>query len=294
MRQKKCRFIMNSMTGTTTIPSRCDATGFVRTREYVAFDLETTGLRAETDRVVEIGAIRFERTGRELGRFESLVNPERPMNPAAQAIHGISDLDLADAPTSAIVLPRFLEFLGDPAETSLLAHNASFDARFLGSELARVGRTPPAHAVNDTLALARARLPHLPNHRLDTLTQVLNLDRTGAHRALADSLRVKGLWLALRGEEGPSQGLVAYSISDEKSLGADAPYGWESLAVAIRAGQRVRIEYHGGTRGPEPREISPRSFEQRGGIPYVVALCHRDELVKKFRLDRVRWFEVIS
>ncbi len=282
------------MLGTTTIPARRNATGFVRTREYVAFDLETTGLRAGTDRVVEIGAVRFEVTGRELGRFESLVNPERPMNPAAQAIHGISDLDLADAPTARSVLPRFLEFLGDPAETSLLAHNASFDARFLGSELARLGKSPPAHAVNDTLALARARLPHLPNHRLDTLTRVLNLDREGAHRALADSLRVKGLWLALRGEEGPSQGLVAYSIFDENSLNPDAPFGWESLSAAIRAGVRVRIEYDGGTQGPDPREISPMSFEQRGGIPYVVAICHVDGIQKKFRLDRVRWFEVIS
>ena len=283
-----------TMPGTTTITSRRNATGFVRTREYVAFDLETTGLRAATDRVVEIGAIRFEMSGRELGRFESLVNPECPMNPAAQAIHGISDLDLADAPTALSVLPRCLEFLGDPVETSLLAHNASFDARFLGSELARLGKTPPAHAVNDTLALARARLPNLPNHRLDTLTRALKLDCGEAHRALADSLRVKGLWMALRGAEGPSHGLVAYSIFDEKSLSPDAPYGWESLAGAIHAGVRVRIEYDGGTRGPEPREISPRSFEQRGGIPYVVAICHLDEIEKKFRLDRVRWFEVIS
>ena len=148
--------------------------------------------------------------------------------------------------------------------------------------------------MNDTLTLARERLPHLPNHRLDTLTQVLDLDRGGPHRALADSLRVKGLWLALRGEEGPNQGLVAYSIFDTKGQNPDAPFGWECLAAVIRAGVRIRIEYDGGTRGPEPREISPRSFEQRGGIPYVVAICHLDGSQKKFRLDRVRWFEVIS
>src|SRR5438874_1510669 len=102
------------------------------TQEWIAFDLETTGLVAEIDRVVEIGAVRFDASGHELGRFERLVDPERPMSPAAQAIHGISDADLAGAPTAREVLPEFLDFLGDPAMTALLAHNAAFDARFLG------------------------------------------------------------------------------------------------------------------------------------------------------------------
>src|SRR5437016_982840 len=104
----------------------------VRRREWVAFDLETTGLVAEIDRVVEIGAVRFDVNGRERGRFECLVNPERPMSPAAQAIHGISDADLKDAAPARAVLPRFLEFLGEPATIVLIAHNAAFDAGFLG------------------------------------------------------------------------------------------------------------------------------------------------------------------
>lgn len=277
---------------TATIPRR-DPTGMERTPEYVAFDLETTGLRSETDRVVEIGAVRFEASGLEIARFESLVNPERPMNPSAQAIHGISDADLVDAPTARQVLPSFLDFLGDPATTALLAHNASFDARFLGGELARLGRKPPAHVVNDTLALARARLPHLRNHRLDTLTQVFNLDFGGPHRALADSLRVKGLWLALRGGEGPARDVMAYPIFDSESPTPGVPFGWESLADAVHRGLRVRMEYEGGTRGLGPREITPRSFVQSGGISYIVAVCHLDGFEKKFRLDRVRWYEAI-
>src|SRR3954463_4353669 len=100
-------------------------------REWIAFDLETTGLVAEIDRVVEIGAVRFDASGRELGRFETLVHPGRPMSPAAQAIHGISDADLAGAAPACEVLPGFLEFLGEPSTTALLAHNSAFDARFL-------------------------------------------------------------------------------------------------------------------------------------------------------------------
>src|SRR3954447_6517641 len=73
--------------------------------EWIAFDLETTGLVAEIDRVVEIGAVRFDASGRELARFERLINPERPMSPAAQAIHGISDADWPAKPRRARSCP---------------------------------------------------------------------------------------------------------------------------------------------------------------------------------------------
>lgn len=96
--------------------------------EYVAFDLETTGLVAQRDRVVEIGAVRFRLSGQVTDQFEQLVNPGRSMSPAAQAIHGISDADLADAPPAWEVLPHFLAFLGDARATGLVAHNANFDA----------------------------------------------------------------------------------------------------------------------------------------------------------------------
>ncbi len=161
------------------------------TRQYVAFDLETTGLVAETDRVVEIGAVRFDASGRELGRFESLVHPERPMSPAAEAIHGISDAALAGAKPARDVLPLFLDYLGEARTTTLLAHNAAFDAGFLGRELALIGRDASAFAVVDTLALARRKIPEARDHRLETLARLFSLNPEGPHRALADSLRVK-------------------------------------------------------------------------------------------------------
>ncbi len=261
-------------------------------REFVAFDLETTGLHAGSDRVVEVGAVRFDPGGRELGRFERLVNPGRPVPEAARAIHGISDDDLADEPLAGAVLPRFVEFLGDPATTTLLAHNAWFDAGFLGSELSRLGRPAPGHAVVDTLALARRKLPGLGNHRLDTLARALDLDPEGPHRALADSLRVKGLWLKVGGRDEPDDALVAYPIftADRPVV---APLGWDVIAEAISSGGTVRMEYTGGTRGTAPREVTPRQFARRGGVAYLIAYCHLDAQEKSFRLDRVRWYEVI-
>jgi DNA polymerase-3 subunit epsilon len=255
--------------------------------EYVALDLETTGLMADTDRIVEIGAVRFRADGREIGRFQRLVNPERPMSPAAFAIHGLSDDVLAGAPPVRDVLPEFLMFLGDSGTTALLAHNASFDAGFLGCELARARLPVPSHSMFDTLALARKRLPWLSSHRLDNLARALGLDPAGAHRALADCLRVKEIWLLLGGNAETLDDLVSYRMFDRRDS-EPTPEGWEEVLRAAARGKMIHIEYDGGTRGSTPRSITPRRFVQRGGANYLIAFCHIDSLEKSFRLDRIR------
>lgn len=267
-------------------------------RLFVAFDLETTGLSAVSDRIVEIGAVKFTESGEILAEFERLVNPLRRSSPMARAVHGISDEELARAESAEVVLPQFVEFLGDPGRTTLLAHNASFDAGFLGRELARIGRPKPDHSVVDTLALSRRRWPKIGGHKLDDLARRLGLDPHGPHRALADSRRVRGLWLALEaaGDEVAS-GIgalpLAYPIFDAR-LPLPAPTGWSWVEDAIGRDLVIRIEYAGGTRGPGLREITPRRFSNRGGVAYLVAFCHLDAKEKEFRLDRVRHFEVVE
>jgi DNA polymerase III subunit epsilon len=262
-------------------------------REYIALDLETTGLMAETDRIVEIGAVRFRSDGQEIDRFQRLVNPQRAMSPAAYAIHGLSDADLADADAAFEVLPAFMSFLGDPCTTALIAHNAAFDASFLGRELGRAGLLAPGHSLFDTLALARRRLPALASHRLDNLARILGLDPAGAHRALADSLRVKAIWLLLGGVSEAEDTLVSYRMFDPK-VSDPTPVGWEPLMNAAAQGVTVRIEYDGGTRGSTPRSVTPRRFIQRGGATYLVAFCHLDLFEKSFRLDRIRCVEITN
>jgi DNA polymerase-3 subunit epsilon len=261
-------------------------------RTWIAFDLETTGLNPKDDRIVEIGAVRFDGAGREVAAFERLVNPRRPSHPRARAVHGIDDAVLAKAPPAEDILPEFLDFLGDPDLTTLLAHNAGFDSAFLGAELARLGRSMPGHGVIDTLALARRGLPHLPSHRLDGLARHLGLDPYGPHRALADSRRVMSLWLALGGEAGLQERAAIFPIHDPSGP-LPAPRGWESLAEAVSRGWPVRVVYEGGSRGDAPRTITPRRFAHRGGVVYVVSLCHIDAKEKEFRLDRMRAYEVL-
>ena len=260
--------------------------------EFVAVDLETTGLSTEDDRIVEIGAIRFEPTGRELARFERLVDPGRSIPPRAEAIHGISAAMLEGAADIGAVLDEFVAFLGDPGSTMLLAHHASFDAGFLGRAFARLGRPLPGHAILDTLAMARSRLPGEPSYRLAALAERLGLDRENPHRGLADARRAMGLWLALGGDDPTQPPPIAVAIVDPR-LSAAVPIGCDDLLEAIAGGLPVRIEYAGGTRGDAPRLITPRQIIQRGGAFYVVALCHFSASEKEFRLDRVRRREVV-
>jgi hypothetical protein len=190
-------------------------------------------------------------------------------------------------------LPEFLTFLGDASRSVLLAHNAAFDAGFLGRELARLGLSEPGHSIVDTLALSRRAVPEARDHRLDTLARLFGLDPDGPHRALADSLRVKGLWLALFGPALPARSLVSYPIAVRRGP-APVPDGWDRIIEAIAGGLTVRMEYDGGSRGPGPRDITPRRFVHRGGTAYLVAHCHLDLHEKSFRLERVRCYQVVE
>jgi len=265
--------------------------------EFVAFDLETTGLSPLDDRIVEVGAERFDESGRVLATFERLVNPLRPSGAVARSVHGISDETLALAETAEVVLPDFVRFLGDPKATILLAHHAAFDAGFLGQELVRAGLPIPEHSVVDTLAWARRRWPDFGSHKLANLAKRLALDPAPAHRALADSDRVRGVFLALRldesGRDEPPPPPLAYPIFDGAGP-PPIPQGWRNVAEAIGRDEVVRIEYDGGTRGPHPRDVSPKRFAHRGGVAYLVAVCHLDRKLKEFQIDRVRSYQVIA
>ena len=264
----------------------------VEGKTLIALDVETTGLFADRDRIVEIGAVRFDKTGNTLDTFDRLVNPRCPMPWSALAIHGISDEMLEGKPGAEEVLPEFLRWIGDASYVTLLAHNSSFDAGFLGAEFGRLGSVPE-WKLTDTLALARFLRPEARNHQLATMAHLYGLDPTGPHRALADSYRVKGLWCALTQGLAELPRLTTYPLRCG-STSAAIPSGWDVMAQAMTRGQRVRIEYNGGSQGPRPREITPKRFLHQGGVAYVVALCHLSASEKSFRLDRVVRLELVS
>ncbi len=151
---------------------------------FVSIDLETTGLEAGVDRIVEIGAVRVTE-GVVEAKYESFVNPGMPMPSDISYLTGITDDDLADAPDIDTVLREALEFCGD---SPLVAQNAKFDLAFLAAAADNrpeflIGR----HGVFDTLPLARALVPRMRSHRLAALTDFFGIKTGRAHRALDDA-----------------------------------------------------------------------------------------------------------
>ena len=151
-------------------------------RRYVAFDLETTGLNAKTDRITEIGALRVE-YGQVTQTFQMLVNPRRPIPREVVNLTHITNEMVRDAPGIEEVLPAFLAFLGDDV---YVAHNASFDVGFLRENAAQLGLTLPEGCA-DSLEVARSVWPGLSTYRLGNVAQVIGYDMKVAHRSLADT-----------------------------------------------------------------------------------------------------------
>jgi DNA polymerase III epsilon subunit family exonuclease len=159
----------------------------------VAFDFETTGLSAATDRIVEIGAAAFRMEEREGawtaiddGFYETLINPRRPIPAVVSAIHGIDDLAVSAAPTFAQAAPEFLAFIQG---SILIAHNAPFDLGFLQAETKRAGLENPPNPAYDTISVAKTAVSGLPSYSLKALAASFSIAQTAAHRG-GDDARV--------------------------------------------------------------------------------------------------------
>ena len=150
---------------------------------YVVFDVETTGLSAVYDTIIELAAVKV-RGGEIVDRFESFANPHRPLSATIINLTHITDDMLQDAPEVEAVLKRFHTWVGDDV---LVAHNASFDMGFLNMGYTKVGLEKASNPVIDTLELGRFLYPEMKNHRLNTLAKKLDVELTQHHRAIYDA-----------------------------------------------------------------------------------------------------------
>jgi DNA polymerase-3 subunit epsilon len=264
---------------------------------FIAFDTETTGLYPVAGRLVEIGAVRFGLDGEDVAVFEQLIDPEMTIPPDAQAVNQISDEMVYGMPTVDKVLPAFMDFLGS-ADSILLAHNAPFDLDFIGVDMLRLGLDLPRHMVVDTCALAQSVMPGLVTYRLASLSVMLGVADQQMHRALGDARLAKGVFLALLGRVpqvstvGDLAELVPpLSFERVRAYLAKPPEGLGVIEDAIRSHGVIAIVYDGGTKGLEPREVTPRAILRSAGYTYLAAYCHSDEKEKMFRLDRIRSLE---
>jgi len=160
-------------------------------KSFIAIDLESTGLDDSTDEIIEVALVRFE-NGVVTSTFECLVKPGQVVRPFIYTLTGINPEELAQAKTFAEVAQEIVAFIGkDP----LVAHNASFDSRFLRHALTRVGVTFEQNAVLDTLLLSRIVWQSVANHRLETLIESQDIIRSASHRALPDAQACGELFL---------------------------------------------------------------------------------------------------
>jgi DNA polymerase III subunit epsilon len=178
----------------------------------IVFDTETTGLDpAEGHRITEIGCLEVINRVPTGENFHRYINPERDVPDEVVKITGLTTAFLKDKPRFSQVADDFLNFVGDAA---LVAHNASFDAKFINAELTRLGHRPfgPERFI-DTLQIARKRFPGAYNS-LDALCKRYNisLDDRNYHGALIDARLLAEVYLELHG--GREQGLDLEEAKD--------------------------------------------------------------------------------
>jgi DNA polymerase-3 subunit epsilon len=252
-----------------------------RTLAFV--DTETTGLSAWFgDRICEIAILRY-RGDEILDSFDTLVNPGRPISPGAARVNGLTDAELAEAPTFAEIADRVMPLLENAI---LVGHNAPFDLGFLSSEFQRLGRQLPALEVIDTLQLARTYFT-FPSNSLQAIADALLIDRTGAHRALADVLTTKAVLghFLVELDPLPLGGLIsAYTPPVTAPAAFDLP---PQLQEAFASNKRLFIRYVDQKGHVSERWITPKQVLPLKDYIYLVARCHLRNDDRYFRLDRI-------
>ncbi len=149
--------------------------------DYVVFDIETTGLNKNFDKIIEIGALKYKNNVL-VSEFNYLINPKIKIPEIITTITGIKDEDLINKDTIDIVLPKFITFIED---LPLIAHNSEFDLGFINTNLKLLGMDKLNNENIDTLLLARKCLPQMYNYKLETLKKYFKINQV-SHRAVGD------------------------------------------------------------------------------------------------------------
>jgi DNA polymerase-3 subunit epsilon len=258
---------------------------------FVIFDVETTGLSpAYGHRVCEVACLRMV-GGTEAGRFESLVDPGRPISPGAFRVNCISLDMLVGAPDFEAVAGPLLALMDGAV---LVAHNAPFDLGFLAAELEIAHLPPPEGPVLDTLTLAR-RTYNFARNSLQAVATALALDADAgtAHRAMGDVWTTSLVFEQIRWDLDRRWGVTTLGRLFDFQ-GGPIPYPMPNvlplppaIAEALDSRGQVRMRYVDARGQETERAVRPLRVQERRGHLYLLAHCHRANELRTFRLDRV-------
>ncbi|AFS40612.1 PolC-type DNA polymerase III [Leuconostoc gelidum] len=150
---------------------------------YVAFDLETTGLSAVTDKIIELSAVKMQ-LGNVIEKFSEYINPGFPLSDFTTKLTSITDTMVAHTDTEENIIKRFRQWAG---EAVLIGHNVTFDIGFMNAAYARYSQEPITNPVIDTLPFTRWLYPDYKSYRLGTIAKRFNINLEQAHRAIFDA-----------------------------------------------------------------------------------------------------------
>lgn len=265
----------------------------------VVLDTETTGLYPEMGhRIIEIAAIRLENWV-EVGQLNTLVQPGRPIDAQASAVNGITDAELVGQPTFADVQRPLQELLHGAL---VVAHNAPFDAGFVGMEWAiqqwRSSASLPA-LTNPwlcTLQLARRHF-HFGQNNLGHIALQLGVRMGRAHRAVNDAYMTAEV-LKRMTKELAKRRMVSVADLLHAQGGAIYPPQPANAALspvilqALQDGRFLRILYTSAN-GQSARTITPLYPTHYQGADYLIAFCHQHQEQRTFRIDRITRAELV-
>ena len=260
---------------------------------YIIFDLETTGLSAATERIIEIGAVKVE-NGEILESFDLFVDPEKAITPEITRLTSITNEMVAGAPKEADALEQFFRFC-DGCDI-LVAHNADFDMGFLRAAIRRCGREEDPVQI-DTLVMARAMYPELKKHKLDTIAERLGVTQKHHHRADDDARVLAEIFLKmvqrLVEDAGITKVMDINHSMGQQNTGKMHPYhivllvqnqtGLKNLYKIISASH---LEYF----QKKPRIPKSLLVRHREGL-LVGSACEAGELFKAIREGK-KWSEL--
>lgn len=253
----------------------------------VVLDVETTGLFVGMGhRVVEVGALRFE-NWQVTAELSQLLNPQRKMDKKAAQITNISDAELVDKPPFSDIADQLIDMVDGAL---IVAHNASFDANFIGMELRLANRSIIENPWLDTLQLARSYF-YFGRNTLTHIAGKLGVRIGRAHRALNDVYMTAEV-LKRMNRELEKQGLR--TVGDLLHAQHDPVYCPpppqlnlpDEVADALHNKYDIEILYI-ADRGESTRRITPRYATQHRGADYLIAYCHLRKGQRTFRIDRI-------
>ena len=155
----------------------------IKVPDFIALDVETTGLHVKTERIIEIGAVKFINNSIQ-ETYSTLINPQKQISPLITDLTGISNNSIANAPLFESIVTPLLEFIGT---YPICGHQIHFDISFINAELKRINHSQLTNSILDSAALSRLSLINLESYSLGAVAHHLNIPLENAHRALDDA-----------------------------------------------------------------------------------------------------------